>query len=67
MENWTSVFTTDKLYKAELVRTSLLENGIEAVILNKEDSSFTTFGEIDVMIPKEDADRATEIIKSVKL
>lgn len=43
MDNWTSVFETDQLYKAELVKDILCNNDIDAVILNQKDSSYNNF------------------------
>lgn len=65
MDNWISVFETDQLYRAELVKDILCDNDIDAVILNQKDSSYNTFGEIKVMVSQEDQEQAEEIIKSI--
>ncbi|CCZ80776.1 MAG: putative signal transducing protein [Odoribacter splanchnicus] len=67
MDNWTSVFETDQLYKAELVKDILCNNDIDAVILNQKDSSYNTFGEIYVMVSEEEKGKAEEIIKNSSL
>jgi len=66
MDNWTSVFETDQLYKAELVKDILCNNDIDAVILNQKDSSYNTFGEIYVMVSEEEKGKAEEILKTVR-
>lgn len=65
MSNWISIFETDQLYKAELVKGVLCDNGVEAVILNQKDSSYNTFGTIQVMVSRDHKDQAGEIIKSI--
>lgn len=67
MNNWTSIFETDQLYKAELVKEVLCDNGVEAVILNQKDSSYNAFGTIQVMVSRDHKDQAEEIIKSISL
>ncbi|MDL2283087.1 DUF2007 domain-containing protein [Odoribacter sp. OttesenSCG-928-G04] len=64
--NWTAVFSTDKLYQAELVKENLEENGIEAVILNQKDSAFLE-GSIDVMVDNKHYEKAKEITKNIHL
>lgn len=66
MDNWTSVFETDQLYKAELIKDILCNNNIDAVILNQKDSSYTSFGEIYVMVSQEEKEKAEGIIKTVR-
>lgn len=67
MDNWTPVYQTDQLYKAELIKNVLCDNHIEAVILNQRDSSYMAFGEIMVMVNNDDKEKAEEIIKSNSL
>ena len=67
MDNWTSVYNTETLYQAELIQAVLEENGINAVILNQRDSSYTTFGEIHVMVNQGDLSAAQEIVNSVEI
>ncbi|ATL46510.1 hypothetical protein COR50_04590 [Chitinophaga caeni] len=40
-KGWIKVYETRDPFKAEIVKGMLIENGIEAVIVNKQDSSFT--------------------------
>lgn len=63
--NWVAIFKTPELYQAELIKAILCDNGVEAVVLNQKDSSYTTFGEISVMVSEEDSERAEKIIKSL--
>ena len=62
MNDWVVIFETGQLYRAELVKSLLNDNNVEAVILNQKDSSFK-IGAIEVK--KEDKGKAAAIIKSV--
>jgi hypothetical protein len=56
------VFTCTEEYAAVEVKAFLEEAGIPAVILNHKDSAYVWIGEINVMVSREDAERATGII-----
>jgi type III secretory pathway lipoprotein EscJ len=45
-----------------MVKQMLIENHIDAVVLNKQDSSHRTFGNIEVYIHQEDFAQAVEIM-----
>lgn len=64
MNDWTAIFTTDQLYQAEMIKSILEDNCIEAVILNQKDSSFKV-GTINVMVKEEDKEQAEKLINSV--
>lgn len=64
MNDWITIFETDQLYQAEMIKGMLSDNSIEAVILNQKDSSYQIFGTIKVMVPEELQEKAREIIKS---
>jgi hypothetical protein len=49
-KDWTLVFTTSTPFQAEIVKQMLDSNGIEAVVLNKQDSSYPTIGEAEVYV-----------------
>jgi type III secretory pathway lipoprotein EscJ len=60
-QRWTTIYTSTNLYQAEILRQALEANGIDAVLLNKKDSSYQ-FGEVQVMVPEADFAASTEII-----
>jgi len=66
MDNWTCVFTTNQLHQAEVMRNYLIEENIEAVVMNKNDSAYTVFNEVELYVPSEDENLAVELIKSFK-
>ncbi len=64
MDHWISVYETDQLYRAELTKDILNNEEVDAVILNRKDSSYH-FGSIQVMVPPEDREKAAKIVKSI--
>ncbi len=66
-DNWTKIYSTDKLYQADMIIELLDENEIVGVVINKEDSSFLSFGAIEVYVNKDDEEKALSIIKSAEL
>lgn len=65
-DNWTSVFSSDKPWQAEIAKQILAENDIEAVIMNKKDSSYMTFGEAEVFVSQENAEKSKELLKNIE-
>lgn len=64
MENgWVKIRTYMKAYEAEIVKQMLEENGIAAVILNKQDSSYL-FGKIELYVKQEEETFANVLINS---
>lgn len=61
MSNWTIIYSSNQLYKAELMKQLLAENDIQAFLVNKKDSAYL-FGEVEVYVSVEDAFRARQII-----
>jgi hypothetical protein len=67
MQNdWVVIFTTAKQYEVELVHGMLLENEIESIIVNKQDSSYF-FGECELLVQREDILLAKTLIQNLDL
>jgi len=66
-DNWISIFSTDKPWQAEIAKQILNENGIEAVVLNRKDSSYTVFGEVDVFVSKENEAQSKELLNNIEI
>lgn len=60
-QTWVRIYTSNDYFKAEIIRQALEASGIDAVLLNKKDSSYQ-FGEVQIMVPEADFAAATEII-----
>lgn len=64
--NWTKVYTTENPVTAEIIKQGLIENDINAVVMNKKDSSYQNFGVIEILVNKKDVEKAEEYIKSTE-
>ncbi|MBZ0179352.1 MAG: DUF2007 domain-containing protein [Melioribacteraceae bacterium] len=67
-EDWIIIHTTDHNYLAEMYRANLKGAEIESLIWGQKDSSFPAPGDlsiIKILVKKEDAERALEIIEEI--
>jgi len=62
-KNWIKIYSTSANYKAELIKGLLFENGIQAVVINKKDSSYL-FGELEIYVMPDDVLQAKHIIST---
>lgn len=61
-KNWVKIFTSADYYKSEMIKQALAGHHIDTVILNKQDSSHRTFGDIEVYIHQQDFSNAIEVL-----
>lgn len=61
-KNWVKIFASSNFYQSEMVKQSLAGHDIEAIVLNKQDSSYRGFGDIEVYVHQNDFSNAIEII-----
>ena len=64
-KDWVNIYSSSDVIKAEMVKNLLKENNIQAVIINKKDSSYVTIGEAEVYVQREDVLKATHLVKKV--
>ncbi len=64
MENWTKIHETSDLQYAELLKSLLLNEDIDAVTMNQKDSSNLIFGTVSLYVPNDLAEKAKAIIES---
>lgn len=60
-KDWIKIYSTGVNFKAELLKGLLLDHDIEAVIINKKDSSYG-FGELELYVRTDDAIKAKNIL-----
>jgi hypothetical protein len=65
-KGWEKIFSTAQPYQAEVAKQILEENDIQAVVINKKDSSYLVFGEAEVYVKQEDVIRAKQLIKNLE-
>lgn len=61
--SWIKIFTTEDPYTAEIIKQGLNEQDIAAVLMNKKDSSYGTFGLIQILVHPDNFDQAVAYIK----
>lgn len=60
--NWIKVYTTENPYTAEIIKQALIENEIPAVVMNKQDSSYKSFGVLTILVHPDNFDQALAYI-----
>jgi hypothetical protein len=65
-DTWVSILFTAKSFTAELAKDILYENNIDAVIINKQDSTYL-FGDIEVYVDRNDAICAKHILEKAEI
>ena len=53
MKQWHLLYTTSSFPEASIIKGMLEENQIEVMLLNKQDSSYLNFGEIELYVPED--------------
>lgn len=59
MEGWMRIRTVSQPFQADVLKASLESQGYQVLILNKRDSSYGMFGELEVHVPTADAIHAS--------
>ena len=62
MSTWQKVYEDSTGYRAEIVKSILEENELDAVVMSKKDNSYQ-FGHFEVLVPPDHVMRAIKIIK----
>ena len=61
--NWIRIYTSTNPFKIELLKGFLDQNNIVAMSINKKDSSYLAFGEIELLVDAKDVMKAKILIK----
>jgi len=63
MKDWSVVYESKDISRAEIVKGVLMESGISAVVINKSDSSLPlSHGQLEVLVPCEMVLKAVKIV-----
>lgn len=62
-DNWKIVFVTTFAPKAQLLKSVLEENGIETILHNQQDSSYTSIGDIQLLVRNEMVVKAKALLE----
>lgn len=60
--NWTKIFTSGDPMKVGIVKGVLHDHDIPVIEMNKQDSAYVILGEIDLMVPEENAHAASLLV-----
>ncbi|SUJ15662.1 Uncharacterised protein [Sphingobacterium spiritivorum] len=60
-KDWVKIKTYTNAIQSEIVKQMLLENEVNAVVLNKQDSSYL-FGKIELYVNVNDVEKANALI-----
>ena len=67
MSNWQKIFSTRIYPEAAIIKGMLEENDIPVQMLNKQDSSYPMFGDIQLFVPAHLQVTASELINKTLL
>ncbi|MFN3666120.1 MAG: putative signal transducing protein [Sediminibacterium sp.] len=67
MHNWKKIFSTRVYPEAAIIKGMLEENQIPVQLLNKQDSSYPMFGDIQLFVPDHLEITAKELINKTLL
>jgi type III secretory pathway lipoprotein EscJ len=67
-KDWIKIFSTDRPFEAEMVKGMLLENGVNAVLLNRQDSSYIQAlpGQAEIYVHTSQVTQALELLNETK-
>lgn len=67
MISWQKIFTTHNYAEASIIQGMLKENQIPVQVLNKQDSSYPMFGDMQIYVPEQFAEMAKQLIDKAML
>ncbi len=67
MQQWKKIFSTRNYAEASIIQGLLEENEIPVQVLNKQDSSYVNFGDIEIYVPDLLKETAQQIINKTIL
>ena len=62
-DQWNKVFSSTDYFKIHILEGLLRKNHIPAVIMNKQDSSYNLFGDIELYVKSKDMNNAKKLIR----
>ncbi len=64
-KDWVKILSSDKVYQIQITELILKENEIETILINKIDSSYPAFGNVELYVSKENVFKAVQIINKI--
>lgn len=66
-KNWAKIYATDADYKVDIARNILNEVEIQSVIVDKKDSAYGVFGEIELYVQRQNVIKALHILSKKEI
>ncbi|HON18227.1 MAG TPA: DUF2007 domain-containing protein [Salinivirgaceae bacterium] len=60
---WIAIYSTSNEFEAHIIKQMLASNEIQAILVNKKDSAYTTIGEIEIHVMQDSVLKARTLIK----
>jgi Putative prokaryotic signal transducing protein len=67
MNQWQKIYSTRNYAEASIIQGLLEQNDIPVQVLNKQDSSYVNFGDIEIYVPKLLNETATQLMNQALL
>jgi hypothetical protein len=61
--DWVKVFSSTDRFRVQFFRSLLIDHGIQAVLLDQQDTFYTSIGEVHLYVERDDAMKARNLIK----
>ncbi|MCA6451393.1 MAG: DUF2007 domain-containing protein [Chitinophagaceae bacterium] len=62
MQTWQKIYATRNPAEASIIQGMLEENNIAVQVMNKQDSSYLNFGDIELYVPVHLAETARQLV-----
>lgn len=62
--NWDKIFATTNISEAEIIKGMLHQNNIPVTLVNRQDSSYLNFGEIELYVPRQLKQLALQLMQN---
>lgn len=62
MKNWFLLYTTQNFSQASIIKGMLEENSVPVLLINKQDSSYLNFGDIELYVQPHLKDIAKHLV-----
>jgi hypothetical protein len=63
MKNWAKIYATRNFSEASIIKGMLEENSVPVFVVNKQDSSYVNFGDIELYVPSHLKDIAKNLVE----
>lgn len=67
MKNWYLLYATRNFPEASIIKGMLEENNVPVMVINKQDSSYINFGDIELYVPTHLKDIARHLLDQALL